>query len=150
MADGTSASQWPPQINAFYTEDTTQLRFMKRQQWGITNYLIALLAGIFWAHDHIAKSFGWWEDAAPVLIWVAASIGALLLYRIQCDMNKPRSRLRWITETYVDTDDPRAIGTFADRKGFWYSWLFLAALFLVIFGAAVIATLAVWASPICA
>ena len=46
MTNGSGTSPWPSNVSDIYQEAATQLRFMKRQQWAITNYLLALLVGI--------------------------------------------------------------------------------------------------------
>ena len=104
MTDDSSASQWPPHIAARFQEDTTQLRFMKRQQWAITNYLLALLAGIFGIVKAIGGLAGWEKDFLLTIIPIAAFGAVILLTIIERDMAKPRERLA-MTNDYWPTSE---------------------------------------------
>ena len=101
MADDSSASEWPPHIVALYQGAAAHLRFMKRQQWAITNYLIAILAGIF-AVSRANGCIAMWEKGAAIIIIVGALAGALhLLITIQCHMTEPRVRSAKIHSLYL-------------------------------------------------
>ena len=93
MTNGSSASRWPPHIAARFQEDTAQLRFMKRQQWAITNYLLALLAGIFGIVKAIGGLAGREKEILLTVILIAVCGAVGLLWRIECQMKKPRCRL---------------------------------------------------------
>ena len=93
MMNGFTSSRWPPHIDALYREDTTQLRFMKRQQWIITNYLLVLLAGIFGITQVIKVAPGWVLCVATALVLIATILTITLLIIIQYNMKAPRSRL---------------------------------------------------------
>ena len=93
MTNGSGTSPWPSHVSDIYQEAATQLRFMKRQQWAITNYLLALLVGILAVDYQIGDKVAWVNSVAIILI-VIATLGALiLLIIIELDMIAPRLRL---------------------------------------------------------
>ena len=93
MTNGSGTSPWPSHVSDIYQEAATQLRFMKRQQWAITNYLLALLVGILAVDYQIGDKVAWVNSVAIILI-VIATLGALiLLIIIELDMTAPRLRL---------------------------------------------------------
>ena len=139
MTDDSAASQWPPHIAALYQEDTTQLRFMKRQQWAITNYLVLILAAIFGIDIAIGGLPGWQTCAAGVLVWVAAIVAIFLIGKIQFDMKRIRKRLRTIQLKYFSDDERRDLGIGTKKKRLSYDWPFTGALIAVcILGALIV------------
>lgn len=138
MTNGTQSSQWPAHINALYQEDTTQLRFMKRQQWMLTNYLLILLGGIF----AIARAVGFGPDWAVCIaigmIFIAAAFTIVLLIIIQTDMVKPRKRLAEMYRMW-SVDEREQFGLTTEPTGWQKNLLFLLPLLLVcLFGGAVV------------
>ena len=151
MTNDSAASQWPPHIAAIYLEDTTQLRFMKRQQWAITNYLIALLAGILGIDIAIGASNTFWDGAAPSLVWTATVIALALISTIQCQMKRPRRRLAKMYG-YWASSDRKTFGLKTTPTPWHRDLPFIIALWLVCLTGAAIVGHAVTISdprPIC-
>ncbi len=93
MTNGSGTSPWPSHVSDIYQEAATQLRFMKRQQWAITNYLLALLVGILAVDYQIGDKVAWVNSVA-ITMSIIATLGALKLLRIiESDMAKPRLRM---------------------------------------------------------
>lgn len=93
MTNGSGTSPWPSNVSDIYQEAATQLRFLKRQQWAITNYLLALLVGILAVDYQIGDKVAWVNSTAITLI-ALATLGALyLLIIIETHMTAPRLRM---------------------------------------------------------
>ena len=139
MTDDSPASEWPPHIAALYQEDTTQLRFMKRQQWAITNYLVLILAAIFGIDTAADGHFGWQTCGAVGLVWGAAIAAILLIGRIQHDMKRVRKRLRKIQLKYISDNERKELEIETKKKRLSYDWPFTGALITVcILGAVIV------------
>ncbi len=143
MTNGTPATQGPAHMVALFQEDTSNLRFMKRQQWAITNYLIAILAGIFAIDKTINGLNDQWESAAPWIIGIATAIAVGLILKIQNDQKRTRGRLTKVICALFSEPERQSLGLRVDDKGFWYDWPFLAAPLLAIVAGAVIVGFAV-------
>ena len=138
MTNGSGATQWPPYINALYQEDTTQLRFMKRQQWTITNYLLVLLAGVFGIVRAIHGIPGWATCVAIGMIVFAATVTIFLLLVIQDHMRMPRQRLATIYD-YWDANERQKFNLTTTPTSWRRDLPFLIPLLLVcLFGAAIV------------
>ncbi len=139
MTDDSPASEWPPHIAALYQEDTTQLRFMKRQQWAITNYLLALLAGIFGIDRAIGASNTIWDGTAPFLVWTATAIASALIFTIQCQMKQPRCRLAKTYSYWASRERKTFVGLTTTPTSWCRDLPFIIPLWLVcLTGAAIV------------
>ena len=145
MMNGFTSSRWPPHIDALYREDTTQLRFMKRQQWIVTNYLLVLLTGIFGIVRALNCVPGWVICAAVAIIATATILTIILLIIIQCDMKAPRDRLAK-TYDYWDCKERTRFGLTTTPTNWLRSLPFLSSLLLVCFFGGIVVGYAVVAS----
>lgn len=138
MTNGSGGTQWPSHINALYQEDTTQLRFMKRQQWAITNYLLVLLGGAFGIVRAIGPIPPWAMCTAIALVAAAAVVSVTMLLIIQAHMRQPRTRLA-LMYGYWEANERNAFGLNTTPTGGQRDLPFLIPLILVsVFGTVII------------
>jgi hypothetical protein len=115
----------PPHITAYLGHVNDQIKFMKQQQWAITNYGVLILAAIYAIK---LPQLGHAQSICKgLLAIVTAAVGSWLLLRIQCDMTRVRGRLETILKTYFTTDELRGIGFKEEeiidlRAGKRYPW----------------------------
>jgi hypothetical protein len=80
----------PLQVSTVFKAIFDELRFMKQQQWAITNYSAAILAAIYAVRQQLPISHA--QSILKVLAFLTAVIGSTLLLRIQRDMARSRHR----------------------------------------------------------
>ena len=131
MTNDTPKPAWSPSIAAIYQEDTTQLRFMKQQQWVITNYFLLVLAAIFGIYTTIDVYDPYFVGAAVVLFILGAVLAIALLLQIQCGMKRSRDRLTKIVEHYIEKPDRECIGLSTREKPMAYDVIFVVPLVAV-------------------
>ena len=129
---------WPLHINTLYQESTTQLRFIKRQQWVITNYLLILLGGIF-GIIHTFDCLPHWTICAAIgIIWVSAITTISLLITMAVHMGEPRRRLAEAYK-YLTVDEREKFNLDVRPTSGLRDLPFLAPLLLVcLFGAVIV------------
>ena len=139
MSDDTKDRQYNDRIGAVYQGEVEQLRFMKRQQWAITNYLVAIFAGIL-AVDEFVKHPPQWQNCTAIAIVVGATALAMaLLAVIQSHMHGVRKRLARIYSEYYTSDERQLLDLSEQPTSIRRDLPFLLALFLVcIVGAAIV------------
>jgi len=130
----------PPQVSTVFKAIFDELRFMKQQQWAITNYSAAILAAIYAVRQQLPISHA--QSILKVLAFLTAVVGSALLLRIQRDMARSRHRLNKLHKTYFTPNELRDIGLDEDeinsledktRWGhFGRGWEFLSGLIAVL------------------
>jgi hypothetical protein len=82
-----------PQALEIYKARISQIDFIKKQQWVVTNYAVAIYAAIVWVYNtlqHIPEASRW----ILIEITVAVGIAAIfLLWQFHCDLKKARRAL---------------------------------------------------------
>lgn len=89
----------PPYVEIVFRELFEELRFMKRQQWTITNYGVLILAAIYAVGQKATFNYFYLKVAA----FVIAAVGSYLLLRIQSDMARNRLRSNKLHKTYFNS-----------------------------------------------
>jgi hypothetical protein len=97
----------PPHVTAHLGYLFDQLKFMKQQQWAITNYGVLILAAIYAIKLPYLNHVQSWLKG---LAFVTALAGSGLLLRIQDDMAKVRRRLDTLLKTYFTEDELKGVG----------------------------------------
>jgi hypothetical protein len=113
-----------PHITAYLGHLFDQLKFMKQQQWAITNYGVLILAAIYAIN---LAPLGHARPWLKVLAVGATVVGSCLLLRIQDDMSKVRRRLQTLLTTYFTPDELKGVGLTDEEindliAGKRYSW----------------------------
>ena len=133
-----------PQLQIVYQDVVDNLRFMKRQQWMITNYLIALLAGLYVFRSDISPSTVSEKAILTTFAAVALFVGEGLLLAIQRDMVRARRRLAWFCRTYFTEKEQNELNLRPDPKPWHHDIFYLATLLGVALFVAAIVTWAIW------
>ena len=103
----------PPQVSTVFKAIFDELRFMKQQQWAITNYGAAILAAIYAVRQQLPISHA--QSILKVLAFLTAVVGSALLLRIQRDMARSRHRQNKLHKTYFTPNELRDIGLDEDE-----------------------------------
>ena len=131
-----------PHVSTVFKELFEELRFMKRQQWTITNYSVLILAAIYWVK---LPELSHGQSKLKFLAILTAVAGSFLLLRIQSNMARSRCRLDKLHKTYFERDELEGIGLTVNERNnlegetwwrriahWWRGWEFLLALMLVL------------------
>lgn len=104
MAD--EPNEMPPQMQAVYKDAIDNLIFLKRQQWTITNYVIAAFVGIYAISGScdLSGKIGLTVFAAAATIY-----GLWILTHLQGGMVKFRDRLGWLYQNYFTCTEREAL-----------------------------------------
>jgi hypothetical protein len=135
--------EMPRRIEMIHKDAVDNLRFIKQQEWTVTNYALAAYAALF-AVAHIAKDATPWLRIIVIaaIILVAAYSVAILAGFID-SLDKFRDRMNWIYEKYFECEERVALGLRV-RKGLFNRVGFAAVLILVSLTGAALASIAVW------
>ncbi|MDH3241115.1 MAG: hypothetical protein OEO83_10665 [Alphaproteobacteria bacterium] len=87
-----------PQLQILYRDAIDNIMFLKREQWMITNYLIAALAGVYALVSSLAPVTLFEKGFLTVVVLVAVVYFFLLLNKIWEGMEKFRKRIVWFNE----------------------------------------------------
>jgi hypothetical protein len=98
----------PSQVEIVFRALFEELRFMKRQQWTITNYGVLILAAIYAMREHV--TFNHSQKYLAGAAFLVAVAGPWLLFRIQSDMAKARYRLDDVHSEFFTSRELRDIG----------------------------------------
>ncbi|SRR5581483_4047507 len=136
---------------AAYKASLDQLRFMKQQQWVITNYVVLVLASIFAIGRALSGNttqplVNLERVLGTILSVVTFAYGFFLLIEIQRDIGKERTRHDKIVCTYVDEADRKNLGLEPYPCPFLRGILFLIALIGVSLVAMGVAIYSLWRS----
>jgi hypothetical protein len=128
-----------------FKEMCERIKFLKKQQWTITNY-VALIYGAIFGVNHLSEDVtseqvGWLK----VFTLLACIVGLIHLGVVECHMLRTRKEtnraLKWIFGEYGGEEDDTERGQIIgpdDRGSFRRDLPFLAAFVLVIIGGAVL------------
>ena len=145
MDDETNPESFP-QLTTLRQELTENLRFMKRQQWAITNYLILLFGAVYVFHNDLIAPTLCEKTILTAVSGVAVVIGLLLLGAVQCDTERYRTDLSYIDKRLFTKEQGGALNTIRDsgqaRPNF--PFLFLAALFAVAVAGSILVIWSIW------
>jgi hypothetical protein len=136
-----------PHVSTVFKALFEELRFMKRQQWTITNYSVLILAAIYAIKlPEVSHA----QSKLKFLATLTAVVGSGLLLLIQSDMDRSRCRLDKLHKTYFTQAELESIGfTDKERKNLedetwqryfaqWRGWVFTFALIAVLWVGAVL------------
>jgi hypothetical protein len=105
-----------------------QLDTLKKQQWTITNYLVAIYVAIFWVGNNMKQLTDSEKWSLTALTVVAGIYGVVLLVVIQYDMGQARRRIQDADVTIFDPQERAALGIERYRGPHRRGISFLAAL----------------------
>ncbi len=126
--EDTNAAALPAHVAIVYKDAIDNLMFMKKQQWAVTNYLVAIFAGVF-AFSRAIVNLGIGERIALAsLITLALCYGVYLLVAIQVGMAKFRRRLAWINQSFFTEDERQSLELLPVPKSTLHNWDFLFGL----------------------
>ena len=100
----------PPHVETVFKALFEELRFMKQQQWTITNYSVLILAAIYAVKNQLPAGFPHSHSWLRGLAILTAIGGSFLLLRIQSHMAGTRCRLDEIHKAYFTDDELRKVG----------------------------------------
>lgn len=87
-------------VKMHYQDAGDYLRFVKRQGWQITNYVLMALFAVFVVHKEISPTARWETLGLAGLATVAAGLGLFYLWSIRNAARDLRRKLRHIHEDY--------------------------------------------------
>lgn len=94
-----------PQNLAAYKDMVENLSLMKRQQWRITAYVIAILAWVFGHSDNLALTNHPGLRCYLIGFLIAGcAVGCFFLFKIQCEIASERGRINIVKCKYFRTD----------------------------------------------
>lgn len=126
--EDTNSATLSAHIAVVYKDAIDNLMFMKKQQWTVTNYLVAIFAGIF-AFSRAILNLGIGERVALAsLVVLALCYGFYLLIAIQVGMAKFRRRLAWINKTFFSENELQSLELLPVPKSTLHNWDFLFGL----------------------
>jgi hypothetical protein len=140
----------PPQVEIVFRALFEELRFMKRQQWTITNYGALILAAIYAVRQQLTFNHSQTYLKGAAILVAAAGWGFLV--RIQSDMARTRYRLDDVHNNFFTSRELRGIG-WTDKdirrlqdepwrryRAYWYQgfWGFTVPLIAVLWAGAVL------------
>lgn len=82
-------------LHLIFTTSVEDIKFAKLQQWRITYYAMLLMAGIFYIRTYY-QLHCFWHICLIIFILVLAFIALMLLYKIEKDILKYRTRIKEI------------------------------------------------------
>ena len=89
----------PDDFRVWYGITIDDIKFMKRQQWQVTYYVILLLAGIAGLykllHSFHELVFLWQKDLLIIVVIAIVAAGTYLLFIFQDSMQRYRKRLKY-------------------------------------------------------
>lgn len=142
------ALEMPKPVEISFEDAVNNIMFIKRQQWVITNYAIAVQGGIYIVGN--IPPFG--SDIGKIFVTILSVAACLLnlwgLRILQRGIMKFRGRLTWIYRTYFTPAERCGLGLSIDRRKFWHDPLFFLSLCIVSMIAAVVVLLITWRIPI--
>jgi hypothetical protein len=127
-----------------FKEQYEHLKFLKKQQWTITNY-VALIYGAIFGVNHLSDELT--SAQVGLLKWFAVAACAVGLWHVvtvECHMLRQRTdtarSIKWIFGEYKEGDDTERAQIIGDDDSgsFWRDLPFLLAFMLVIGGGAVL------------
>jgi len=133
-----------PQALEIYKLRHAQVDFIKKQQWVVTNYAVAIYVAIVWV-EHNLRPIAFAPNLILIVITVAvAGIATLLLCQFQVDLEKARIRVDEINDICFTNEQRKKLNIRdfekEDPQGpFWRGWNVLLALMSVCIVGAVIA-----------
>lgn len=90
----TDAESTREELRMLYQVTVSDLTYFKMQQWSVTNYALALLAGLIGVTQFLKPSFGCSDRAVLVALVLAVSITAIVvLSKLQHSIKVRQSRL---------------------------------------------------------
>ena len=106
---GPNKPDMSPQVSAAYKSIHDHLMLMKRQLWVITNYMIAIFAGIF----GFSKTLGGTvyeknvdtTKVLTIIVGAALAYGIYLLLKIQGDIMRTRDGLEKLESDYFKKEE---------------------------------------------
>lgn len=122
------------ELSLFFQDSVDNIRFLKKQQWMVTNYVILLYVTIFGIHNHIDATF----CEKYLLLTVAFSIllsGIYLIFKLHKSIVGFRMRLKEIRKNF-DEESIKAWKAHnkPQHTSFWYNIeisLFLSGILLL-------------------
>lgn len=134
----------PEHVRVAYEDAIQQLLFIKKQQWIITNYAIAIyvaFASLKFAANDLTLAV---KVVSSIVIWSAFMYNVCFLLMITCDIESYRGILRWIRKKYFSEEEADGLG-FNIRKHWFFSPGVLVALAGTSLVGAAMTTAIVWA-----
>ncbi|MCZ6496529.1 MAG: hypothetical protein O6924_10170 [Alphaproteobacteria bacterium] len=95
MTENASIPDLSPQLQIVYKDAIDNIMFVKREQWIITNYLIAALAGVYAINSGLKNIHLSEKIILTIAVLVAFSYFLWLLKKIWKGMTKFRRRVAW-------------------------------------------------------
>jgi hypothetical protein len=88
-----------------------ELRFAKRQQWGVAIAAIPLIAGAFHIADTAKPELLLWEKGVvTALVLIVGGVGCWLLWKLQDHLRRTRLEIDWYDRTAFWRGSEVAIG----------------------------------------
>lgn len=103
-------------VKMHYQDAGDYLRFVKRQGWQITNYVLMALFAVFVVHKEMAPTAGWETFGLAGLATIAAGLGLFYLWAIRNAARDLRQKLRNIHEDYFTPQERERLLIDGDRR----------------------------------
>jgi hypothetical protein len=120
--------EFPTVVDTSYKASVDHIRFMKQQQWMISNYLVLILAGIF----GVAKAFSPLSTCERIIgtsfAVLALGCGWALLILIQIDLGKTRQQVERVAQDHMNEREREILKLRPYAAPFMRGSLFLGAL----------------------
>lgn len=145
---GEAMTEMPKRIEIAYKDALDNIALLKKQQWVIVGYAVAIHAAIFTVCEKIQPPP--YARFLLILVIVVVSVyGIVVLHSFYDGMDKFRNRLKWIYVNRFDADEQKSLLGLdkdfrldSDRSP--YERIFSGGLFVILALSGLIASLAVW------
>lgn len=91
-----ATNNFPPRLQVFYQDCADNIRFLKQQQWRVTNYALLIYAAVYLLHSELSVKACEVKAGLSVLLALAWLFSLFVLYQLERSMDRFRDRIDWI------------------------------------------------------
>jgi hypothetical protein len=138
--------EMPPQLEGLYQDAVENLRFIKQQQWRVTNYAALIYAAIYVVHKEPPLDTCGGRAGLTVATLVTMVFSIAVLWRLQEGMEKFRRRISFVYERHFTAGERRDLSLeklITDQQP---DWLIYPGLMVVSLAGAALVLVIVWCS----
>jgi hypothetical protein len=141
MADQRSSDREAAEFRLLYQVTRDDIRYVKRQQWATTYYVLLLIAAIVAFHDALFHPTAMEKFILVMLAFLIVIAGTSYLIIFQKTLLKHRDKLTSIEQHFLKVSRETLLDPLPDLKSFQYYFLAMVLPFILVMflGAAFVA-----------